>query len=325
MKKRGLTSLVIVLVVALAFVLKMLVVDGEYLFDVLILLLTCFACLEMSKLLKEMGKSNYKYLAVIFPAILYVNHVLGFVYDSQIGLAWTLAIDVCLVILTFAGTYLYGLATIKKLQKEIRIKKLENTTPISLAFDRAINTALVFIYPALLLMLMTTINHLGSFTTTFAGANAENLKMFSCAGLLLMFVIPASTDTFAFLMGKLIGGKKLCEKISPNKTIAGAVGGLAWCVLLSCITFLVLNSIPVMNVAFSSIGFSIWQVVIISFVGSILAQLGDIFESLLKRKAGVKDSGKILPGHGGILDRCDSYVFVAPMLLLALSIILICL
>ena len=62
---------------------------------------------------------------------------------------------------------------------------------------------------------------------------------------------------------------------------------------------------------------SIWKLMIIVFLGSVVSQFGDIFESYLKRKANVKDSGRILPGHGGILDRFDSYIFVAPYILLA--------
>lgn len=326
MKKRVLTSIIMVLVVALAFVLKMLVPFGDYFFDVLILGVACLASFEMAKLLKGMGKTNYKYLATVFPVIIFINHLLGWLYDSQIGLGWTIMIDVCLVILTFACAFLFGLANVKNLQKEIRIKKVENTTPVKLAFERAINTSIAFVYPALLLMLVTIINHFADLTSTFAGiTNAEYAKYFSCAGLVLMFVIPAITDTFAFLMGSLIGGKKLCEKISPNKTISGAVGGLVWCVAVSICAYLILNAIPVVGVAFSALNFQLWHVVIISFLGSIVAQAGDIFESFLKRKAGVKDSGKVLPGHGGILDRFDSHIFVAPLLLIALSIILLCL
>ena len=135
------------------------------------------------------------------------------------------------------------------------------------------------------------------------------------------FIIPMLTDSFAMLTGMLIGGKKLAPNISPKKTISGAIGGTLWCTLLSACIFLILGAIDYFAVAIAQI--EIWQLLIIVFVGSIVAQAGDLFESFLKRKAGVKDSGKALPGHGGILDRIDSYIFVAPYLLIALVIFLI--
>lgn len=337
MKKRALTALGIVVVVALAFVLKMLVKGGDYFFDAFILIITCFACFEFAKMLKSMDKPCYKYLATFFPVLLFINHILAFIYDAQIGLGWAIIIDVCLAVLSFAGAFVYGLISFRRFQKEIRLKKLENTTPARLALFRALNTSIAFIYPAFLLMFMTFINHFADFSSTFAFAEiaesqgiaietvASYAKYFSFTALIFMFVIPAATDTFAYLMGSTIGGKKLCPKISPNKTISGAVGGLVWCVLLSICTFFILNSIPVIGVSFEMLGFKVWHIAIISLICSVVGQLGDIFESFLKRKAGVKDSGKILPGHGGMLDRCDSYVFVAPVLLLAFSIILLCL
>lgn len=324
MKKRILTSIAIILVIALSFVLKMTITGGDYFFDALIILVTCFAAFECSKLLKAMDRPNYKYLVIAFPIIIYINHLLAFLFDSSIGLAWTLIIDVCLIILMFAITFVYGLITSKSIKKELRIKKITDITPSKVAFNRAINTTLAFIYPTFLLMFTTLINHFADLSTTFSGISAQHAKIFSFTALLFMLVIPAITDTFAFLVGGAIGGKKLCPKISPNKTIAGAVGGLVFSVIISVVTFLILNAIPSVNVAFTAIGFKVWQVVIFSIILSCIAELGDLFESFIKRKANVKDSGKILPGHGGILDRCDSYIFVAPVLMLCFSIILLC-
>lgn len=72
---------------------------------------------------------------------------------------------------------------------------------------------------------------------------------------------------------------------------------------------------------FASTGITVWKIAIISAVGAIVGQVGDLFESYLKRQAGVKDSGKIMPGHGGMLDRFDSHVFVAPIIFVAFCII----
>ena len=124
MKKRALTALGIVVVVALAFVLKMLVKGGDYFFDAFILIITCFACFEFAKMLKSMDKPCYKYLATFFPVLLFINHILAFIYDAQIGLGWAIIIDVCLAVLSFAGAFVYGLTRNLPLEKCLKIANI---------------------------------------------------------------------------------------------------------------------------------------------------------------------------------------------------------
>ncbi len=107
-----------------------------------------------------------------------------------------------------------------------------------------------------------------------------------------------ANDTSAYFIGRAWGKYSLATAISPNKTWEGAIGGLLAGVLISLI-FSLLFSLPV----------NYWQAALLGCIISILAQLGDLVESLLKRNAGVKDSGKLFPGHGGILDRMDSFIF----------------
>lgn len=115
---------------------------------------------------------------------------------------------------------------------------------------------------------------------------------------MLVFVISFATDIFAYFAGRLFGKHKLIPKISPNKTIEGSVGGVIGSALL-CVLFLMLVKIPVLPMLPICIG------------GSIIAQLGDLFASAIKRYCGIKDFGKLIPGHGGVLDRFDSVMFVA--------------
>jgi phosphatidate cytidylyltransferase len=107
-----------------------------------------------------------------------------------------------------------------------------------------------------------------------------------------------TSDTSAFFVGKAWGKHALAPSISPSKTWEGAVGGL----LASIIASLILRTI-------FQLPFSYWQIALLGCVISLFAQLGDLVESLLKRNTGVKDAGKIIPGHGGILDRIDSLIF----------------
>ena len=86
-------------------------------------------------------------------------------------------------------------------------------------------------------------------------------------------------------------------------------------VLLVCVLYLILSSIPSLQLGLEAFGLNWWLVAIVAFVGAIICTIGDLFESFLKRKANMKDSGDILPGHGGILDRLDGMIFVVPCVL----------
>jgi len=120
---------------------------------------------------------------------------------------------------------------------------------------------------------------------------------------LLLLVIVWLTDTGAYFIGKKWGAHKLYEKISPGKTIEGAVGGLVFALVgayLYASAFIDFINIP--------------QILIIAFLVSCIGQVGDLCESMIKRSFRYKDSGKIIPGHGGILDRIDALIFAAPLL-----------
>jgi phosphatidate cytidylyltransferase len=110
------------------------------------------------------------------------------------------------------------------------------------------------------------------------------------------------SDSAAYFVGRTIGKNKLAPVVSPNKTWEGSVGGLIGGIIVS---LLFLLPTPVRLTAFVNW----WQIVILGLMISVFGQLGDLVESLLKRNTGVKDSGNLFPGHGGILDRMDSIVF----------------
>lgn len=125
-----------------------------------------------------------------------------------------------------------------------------------------------------------------------------------------IFVLIWTNDTFAYLVGKSIGKHKLFERISPKKTMEGFVGGFV---------FTVIAGILIANYLLNTSNLTIW--IGTAILVSIFATLGDLIQSRFKRIAGVKDSGKIMPGHGGILDRLDSMIFVAPFIFLFYQIL----
>lgn len=128
-------------------------------------------------------------------------------------------------------------------------------------------------------------------------------------GVLAVFLLIWTNDTFAYLWGQLLGRHKMIERISPGKTWEGTIGGV---VTTFGVSFLV------RDVLLKEQG-ATWLV--LGALVPLVATLGDLFESLLKRTAGVKDSGAILPGHGGFLDRFDSLLFVAPFVVAFMEIV----
>ncbi len=143
-------------------------------------------------------------------------------------------------------------------------------------------------------------------STFYAGAGFFYLILTREAGLeyvfFVLFLIWA-TDSGAYFTGRKLGRRKLWPEISPNKTIEGALGGIASAVVVAVIFQLIY---PVYE--------SLFFAIIVSIVIAVFGQMGDLVESAMKRHFNVKDSGRILPGHGGILDRFDSLIFVLPVL-----------
>ena len=120
------------------------------------------------------------------------------------------------------------------------------------------------------------------------------------------------TDIFAYFVGMLFGKHKLSPHISPKKTIEGAIGGTVFSVLFTIIFCLVYSQI-------TDVQFNWLAVVVYSLLCTIIGQIGDLSFSYIKRTYGIKDFGKILPGHGGFLDRLDSLIFIAPLFYMLIS------
>ena len=118
--------------------------------------------------------------------------------------------------------------------------------------------------------------------------------------VVLVFLSVWATDTGALFSGNLIGGPKLAPLISPNKTWAGSVGGLICAALIAAGIAAIMGTSVLAGMVFASLI-------------SIAGQIGDLFESMVKRRVGHKDSGGLIPGHGGVLDRIDSILFAAPV------------
>ncbi len=123
----------------------------------------------------------------------------------------------------------------------------------------------------------------------------------------LIFIGAWGTDTLAYTFGRLFGKRKIIPEISPKKTIAGAIGGILGCILLMVIYGIIVNSYFGLNVRYIAL-------ILLGLFCGVISQIGDWAASAIKRYVNVKDFGNIMPGHGGVLDRFDSILFVAPVI-----------
>ena len=124
---------------------------------------------------------------------------------------------------------------------------------------------------------------------------------------LILFILFSAcmTDTCAYFVGSALGKHKLCPKISPKKTVEGAIGGVIGCVIANVVLYAVYN-----NFIFENPVHNYFPIIVASIITSIVGMCGDLTASLIKRNYGIKDFGNLIPGHGGIMDRFDSIMFV---------------
>lgn len=143
----------------------------------------------------------------------------------------------------------------------------------------------------------------------YIGIGFHNLILARMDGLNKVFFalfIVWATDIGAYLIGRQIGRRKLLPRVSPNKTIEGFIGGILSAVAIALIFLIFDKSLLA--------GYSLGMMLLLVVIFSIFSQFGDLVESAIKRHFGVKDSGNLIPGHGGILDRFDGMIFVFPIM-----------
>ena len=230
------------------------------------------------------------------------------------GVMLTLAVTVIAVLIVFTLKHNLGEA---KPQTEEEGGEPADSVKKGYSLNDMFATVFIGIYPLSLFMLFLPVNH------SEAGL----------LGIMLVIAVPVMTDTMAYFTGMALGKRKLCPQISPKKTVAGAVGGVIGGIIGALIVFFLFDFSSAMSV-FPNAGSmelipgnlygSLGLYIALGIVGGVLSELGDLAASWIKRKAGIKDFGKIFPGHGGIMDRLDSILFMLPLVYLVFAVSGIC-
>lgn len=252
--------------------------------DIIIFAFSLLAGFEMFKSLQKAGSKPMGFAVIAaLVLVLPLTYFLG-----AAGLIITLAISVIIALSIFVA-----------LHEKYELKDLAVTV-----FN--------VVYPVIIMNILIVMNH-------------SDMGLYS---LFTTFAVVVCTDTMAYLVGVTCKGPKLCPSISPKKTISGAIGGFIGGMLGATIAYLLFDYFGVFanfkNIGITTFGLDTWANVLImlsiGLISSIVAEVGDLGASIIKRKIGIKDYGNIFPGHGGAMDRIDSFLFVIPIVYLVFEI-----
>ena len=227
------------------------------------------------------------------------------------------AYPVTYVLQEFVGGYAgyAGIAVCLAASAIFALVQFTFSNPERMQLKDLLATLFVLVYPAFFISLawMLTAKHVAVYSVLFA------------------VFLPVGADTFAYWFGSMIGGKKLCPSISPKKTVAGFFGGIIGGMTVAAVFYLVfeyaaaLPAAPADGLVYVPFTDAVWKSVLaylaIGFVGALAGQLGDLAASRIKRALGVKDFGRIFPGHGGVMDRFDSIMAGITVLTVAFTAI----
>ena len=311
---RLITGSVYCAVLVIFFALKIFVSD--LFFDALLLAFTVIGTFEILRAFKEKMTGAQRTVVMTFAILVLVTYAVSdFIFADLLditkpdpGADPSTSIGRNYSIFITCGMFIAGLATLLMLS----VFRFRETTLESTGY-----ALFAFIYPSNFLVVLSVCNH---------------LEVYSELALLFVFVLCPFADSFALVFGKLFGKKitkKLAPDVSPNKTLIGGIGGLIGGAIGGAVIFFCYFGLTLIpnDVLASPLGgeFTFNLMESLFFIGlgvltAVLSEIGDLVESAIKRKAGIKDMGKILPGHGGILDRIDSSLFAGLVVCLVVVI-----
>ncbi len=297
------------------FLLKIFV--NDFLFDFIVLAFSVLGTLEMCRAFKHKITRTQAVIVMIFTTLTVLTFcVSDFVFKEVFKVAWGQSNYTPLITLV---VFIAGLATILGLLVMAHKQTSLESTGYSL---------IAYVYPLVFLLILAGCNHL--YQQLPDGDYRYN---YSDAAVLFIFLICPFSDSLALVFGRLFGKKlpkKMAPNVSPNKTLIGGFGGLLGGAVGAVLVFFIYYGLctPLREGSFAEIIFeweNLYLFLGVGVIASVFSQFGDLVESAIKRKLNIKDMGKMLPGHGGLLDRIDSslYAGLAVCLIFTIRIMVI--
>ena len=297
MKIRLISGTIYIAILVAFFALKIVVPTvngvpyGDFCFDVLIYAFTLIGTFEMLRAVKDKtGKEErgivYAFATVAIPAVAICQ------WKWNNGLT---VIGICVLALAVALLSLLVIA-----HEQVTLESL------GLSLFSAV-------YPTLLLCLLVLTNH------ATGGARLSRFALDSRIMILFIFVVSPCADSIAYVFGRYMKGKfpkKMARKLSPNKTVIGGIGGLVGGMLGAVALYFIYNACVG---SFDKMAIVLPVYILIGLAAAIATAFGDLVESSIKRKVGLKDMGNIMPGHGGALDRLDGTLFATVVVYVAFT------
>ena len=300
--KRFISGICYYIIILVFFALKIFVHD--FFFDVLAYIFTILGTNEM---LRALGNKVTKIQKTIVMTFAFVCIPACALAEYFFRYGWYVT-SICY---TVTGAVLLSLLVVR--QEETTLENLGSS----------LFTAT---YPILLLSVLVLLNHISAPAAIKLGRFPEvlqNAKFDSNLLIAMVFIVSPLCDVMAYVFGGAFGKKypdKMAPDISPNKTIVGGIGGLIGGIIGAGGLFVLYNVI-VFNGSFYDVGTWLPIYLGMGFIGAAATEFGDLVESCIKRRLGIKDMGKLIPGHGGILDRIDGTIFASLMIYFAFAFI----
>ena len=318
--RRLVTSALILSILAIALAFRELT---PFVFDGFVVILVWFACYEVMNVKKADDKGVRDYYMYPFIAIAYLTFLLGILLDNPFPFWLHVVLQIVIVFVLCIYVYLMSY-TDKAFAKECLLRKKK----IGRECWRVVLEYLkLILYPAFLLFTLVPLNHLARWAEVVPYGATESVPVGGLAlfALLMVFVVSMFTDTFAYVVGSLLKGRQLAPKISKGKTISGTIGGLFGGVIGALLVIMIMSiGVPLQTYLTEKIGYATAVIIFVSLmglVGSIVTQAGDLYASWIKRRGGVKDFGKWLPGHGGLMDRIDGIIWNSAFVFLVMMVL----